>query len=227
VRDFDGDKIPPRSAFGNKLTRSIMRLAFGIKVSDTQTGLRAISNSFARELLDIQGERYEFETNMLLHASKIRVPIIEVPISTIYIDNNSSSHFRTFQDSMRIMGLLLKFASASLCSAVIDYLLFGLINLILGNLRAELRLFCAVAGARIISALFNFIMNRKYVFKSRMEASVSVVRYAALAVFLLLCSYGGIYVLSELLPLPSLVAKLITDVSLFFISFRMQRRWVF
>ena len=227
VRDFDSEEVPQRSSFGNKVTRGIMRLSFGIKVSDTQTGLRAIPNSFAAQILGLEGERYEFETNMLIHASKLKVPIAEVPIGTIYIDDNSKSHFRPLVDSIRIMGLILKFAMVSICSAGLDYLLFWLFGKCFASLPGWLGLFAAVALARLASATFNFTMNKRLVFHSGAGVGSSAMRYVILAASIMLCSYGGLYLLSELLPLPQMLAKLITDVTLFIVSFRVQRRWVF
>ena len=227
VRDFDDKSVPARSAFGNKFTRNIMWALSGVKVSDTQTGLRAISNDFARELLDVQGERYEFETNMLLQASKLRIPILEEPIGTIYIDDNSASHYRPLVDSARIMALILKFVLSSILSAGVDYLAFCIFEYLFAYLPAGGRLFVTIAAARIISALFNFVINKKIVFQSKEQTSRAMLRYGILALAMFLCSYGGTYLLSEILPLPAPLAKPLVDTILFLISFKIQRRWIF
>ena len=90
-RNFDGDDVPARSQFGNKLTRRVMKYLVGVSVSDTQTGLRGISASFMKSLLTLKGERFEFETNMLMETKKLGIQIIEVPIKTIYIEDNRTS----------------------------------------------------------------------------------------------------------------------------------------
>ena len=92
-RDFDGKDVPSRSAFGNKATRLVMRYMAGVAVSDTQTGLRGIPRGLMARLMNVSGERFEFETNMLLETKAAQVPILEVPISTIYLEKNRSSHF--------------------------------------------------------------------------------------------------------------------------------------
>lgn len=100
-RSFDKD-VPLRSRFGNTVTRGVFRLCSGVKVYDTQTGLRAFSDKLIELMLHIGGERYEYEMNVLMELSKRRVPIREHHIETVYLDGNSSSHFDTLRDSARI-----------------------------------------------------------------------------------------------------------------------------
>lgn len=242
VRDFDLANVPQRSAMGNKITRRIIKRLFKLEISDTQTGLRGISNRFAQYLLRIKGERYEFETLMLLETKRTNIDIFEVPIHTIYIDDNSASHFRTVADSVRIYKLiirflaiyyffrllsLIKFAVSSISSAVLDIGLFALLDYLLREMPPETRYLAAVAGARVCSSVFNFFLNKLLVFQSRENTPVAMVKYASLTVVQLFCSYVGIYLLSGLLPLPSVPAKILVDVGLFFASYFIQRKWVF
>lgn len=227
ARDFSGTHVPAKSAMGNKMTRAVFKIICGIPITDTQTGLRAVPNSFARVLLDVAGERYEFETNMLLETKRAHVAVKEIPISTIYIDNNSASHFRPLQDGLRIYMLILKFTLSSLASFLVDFSLFALLNWLLAGLPAGQRLLLATVGSRLCSALFNFLMNKNVVFDSTAKTGSALVRYAVLCVCQMLCSYGGVYFFSEILPVPTLLSKILVDGTLFFISFFIQRRWVF
>ncbi|MCR5179052.1 MAG: glycosyltransferase family 2 protein, partial [Lachnospiraceae bacterium] len=93
ARDFSKSGVPAKSFLGNRITSRVMKILIGISVSDTQTGLRGIPADFMRTLLTEKGERYEFETNMLIASKDHGVPIREVAIETIYIDGNKSSHF--------------------------------------------------------------------------------------------------------------------------------------
>lgn len=126
-----GQKMPLRSRMGNKITRSIFQMVSGVRVSDTQTGLRAFGSELIPKLLKIEGERYEYEMNVLLTLAREKIRIEEVKIKTIYKDDdNSTSHFRTVIDSFRIYKDILKFTLSSMSSFVIDYLLFGILTLI-------------------------------------------------------------------------------------------------
>lgn len=105
-RAFDND-VPFKSRFGNTMTRYIFRLKAGLRIRDTQTGLRGFSDSMTDRILKISGERYEYEMRMLVRFAKDGVPMIEEPIKTIYIDDNSGSHFDPLRDSARVYKALL------------------------------------------------------------------------------------------------------------------------
>lgn len=104
VRFFTG-KVPLRSRFGNSITRFVFALLTGKHISDTQTGLRGFEISPI--YTDIAGERYEYEMNVLLTAAEEDIPIYEVPIETVYENNNEGSHFRPLRDSARIYKTIL------------------------------------------------------------------------------------------------------------------------
>lgn len=112
VRAFTGE-IPFRSRFGNSLTRSLVRLIVGLSIQDTQTGLRGIPTRIVPEILKIKTKRYEFELEMLIQCKRIKCPIVQVPIETVYLDDNKSSHFHPIADSAKIYFVLLKFIMAS------------------------------------------------------------------------------------------------------------------
>lgn len=127
-----GKDMPLKSRLGNRITRMIFHIASGVKVSDTQTGLRAFSAKLLRRMRSIEGERYEYEMNVLMTLAKAGVPIREVPIHTIYRDKeNSTSHFRAVWDSIRIYKDILKFVLSSLSSFILDYLIFTILMVFL------------------------------------------------------------------------------------------------
>ena len=65
-RDFTLPHVPSRSRFGNHTTSLIFKIFVGMTISDTQTGLRAIPRDVLEQLVDVYGDRFEYETNMLL-----------------------------------------------------------------------------------------------------------------------------------------------------------------
>lgn len=99
-------EMPFRSRIGNSLTRYVFCAATGVMLADTQTGLRGIPRNLVPELLAVEGERYEYEMAVLAHYCRSgRVPI-EIPIRTIYTEQNSSSHFRPIRDSIHVYRVL-------------------------------------------------------------------------------------------------------------------------
>jgi glycosyltransferase involved in cell wall biosynthesis len=106
-RKFEG-AVPLRSRLGNGLTRTIFRLVSGIRVSDTQTGLRAFPASLLPSLAALRGERYEYEMTVLAYLCRRGNVPLEVPIATIYNEGNRSSHFKPVRDSIRVYSVLLR-----------------------------------------------------------------------------------------------------------------------
>jgi len=103
------DEMPLRSTLGNSITRFIFRLKTKVDVYDTQTGLRAFSSSLIPFMLKIDGDRFEYEMNVLLYATKEHIEIKEIPIETIYIDKYEKSHFRVVKDSYQIYKQIFSF----------------------------------------------------------------------------------------------------------------------
>lgn len=178
-RGFDGD-VPLRPRLGNAITRRVFSLAAHTRVGDTQTGLRAFDRSLLGFMLETEGERYEYEMNVLLRCGRCGIHIIEVPITTVYLDKrNSSSHFNGFRDSIRIYKRIFKFASASLISFCADYLLFLLLTAMFPA--GAVFVIASNVIARIGSAALNYSLNSKAVFHDDAPAVKTLPKYAALA----------------------------------------------
>jgi glycosyltransferase involved in cell wall biosynthesis len=107
-RDFLEKNVPLRSWFGNTLTNKVADICFGLHISDTQTGLRGIGREHIPLLLSIPYDRYEFEMEMLIRFKRSGISFNEVPIQTIYINQNSSSHFDPIKDSLRVYSIMLR-----------------------------------------------------------------------------------------------------------------------
>ena len=107
-RDFDQPGVPPRSVAGNKTTSRLFRLLYGIRLSDTQTGLRAIPRTCLERFEQIEGERFEYETNMLLAMKRAGIHFLEQPIATVYDEEDYSSHYNAVKDSLRIFRIMFK-----------------------------------------------------------------------------------------------------------------------
>src|SRR5216684_383924 len=101
-------EMPLRSRLGNTLTAGFLRYLYPASPHDTQSGMRALERSFAAEVVRlIKGRRYETELHILLLALEQRRRICTVPLPTVYLDGNRSSHFRPVTDSLRIYWALL------------------------------------------------------------------------------------------------------------------------
>jgi len=238
-RDFTLDHVPARSRFGNHTTSLVFKIFCGMTISDTQTGLRAIPRKDLVILNQVYGDRFEYETNMLLALKENGLPFDEVKIRTVYIEENKSSHFRAIRDSWRIYKLILahffRYAISSVVSFVVDAgLVYVLTKLLIGLLTAFPALdFIPTVIARVVSSLLNFFMNKKLVFHAKTDTFKSMLRYYALAIPQLVAQSGIEMILFSVLriapgqaALRTLIHVLVMCV-LFIVSFTIQQRWVF
>ena len=108
-RDFDQPNVPPRSVAGNKTTNRMFKIFFGIVISDTQTGVRAIPRRYLKSFTEIAGERFEYETNMLLQMHRRHIDFLEQKIETVYDEEDYGSHYNAVKDSWRIFKIMAKF----------------------------------------------------------------------------------------------------------------------
>ena len=223
-RHFDKG-TPFKSRFGNWMARTSFLLSTKHKIYDTQTGLRAFDYALIEKMQLVKGNRYEYEMNVLLDTIVRNVPIREVKIDTIYVDNNSGTHYNPWKDTMRIFKELIKFSASSLIGFGVDYALFALLTLF--NVPMEhWVLMCAII-ARVISASVNFTINYHLVFKKRESLWMALIKYAALAGIILGCNLLLMWALYEQAGLNEYLAKIIVEVTLFITSWLVQRLFVF
>ena len=237
-RDFTQPDVPPRSRFGNQTTSAVFKIFVGMKLSDTQTGLRAIPRKQLETLTTIAGDRFEYETNMLLAMKTHGMRFDEVKIRTVYIEENASSHFHPIRDSWRIYKLILvhffRYTLSSLASAVIDTAGYSLLTSLFSKTLTGFTL-TATAGvmARVISSLFNFFVNKKLVFKTDVPTGEAMVKYYMLALPQMAAQVlltQGVYALLNIADTATGLRTLIYAIvmgCLYVASFMIQQRWVF
>lgn len=229
ARDFYNGGVPPKSLFGNRCTRIALKLFIGGDIHDTQTGLRGIPASLIGRFSTLHGDRFEYETVQLIDAIHSGIDIKEVSIQTIYINNNSETHFNPIKDSIRIyrviFGTFIRYALSSLSSFVVDYGVFcGLFYLLSRSASESRAIWISTAAARVISSLFNYTVNKKLVFKSG-RGIETLFMYYGLCIVQMACSAALVNLTSAVIPVQ--IAKIIVDTVLFMISYRVQKRFIF
>ena len=234
-RDFNLENVPPKSRSGNKITSAVFKLLYGQYLPDTQTGLRAFRKEELPFMAQVEGERYEYEMKVLIACSRAGIPMIPVTIETIYENDNEGTHFHPIKDSWRIykviLGSFFRFMSVSLVCFLIDQILALILRkwilppagLVRGSM---MNLQVSGWGARLFSSVINFMMNRKLVFRSNGKTGKSALRYAVLCIGIITVSNAGVWVLGQV-GIADWFAKLLMDTTLYFLSYRMQERWVF
>lgn len=222
VREF-GNNVPLRSQLGNKLTCVLMRIITGIKLYDTQTGLRAWPKSLAKSCLEITMNGYEFEMEALVQSigTTNNTSILQIPISTIYIDSNQSSHFNPFLDSMRIYFVFIRFCGAGLLTALIDNIVF------IASYQAHHDLLFSQILSRLIGAIFSLAMSYHLVFYSKKNRIKAGAKFFSLVTVFGFISFYMITLLNAILNMNIIASKLLVELSLFIFSFIIQRNLIF
>lgn len=232
TRDFSQQNIPFKSRSGNRITTAVFSFFYGKKISDTQTGLRGVSYNFLKDCLAYAGERYEYEIAMLIGAVSGGLDISEVPIQTIYYDNNRNTHFSAAKDSARIYKVILekglRYSCSSLLSMLVDLSVFTILKAVLPqDLPAAANIFISTCTARFISSLMNYFLNRNSVFHSSEDIGRTMPRYYLLCVSQMLVSWFCVLQIYTLTGIDSSVVKVLVDTALFFCSYYIQHQWVF
>lgn len=225
----DVSQMPPKSKTGNSLTRTLFRVLYGIDLKDTQTGLRGIPLRGASMpgLLELPGERYEYEMEMLIESPTLfPAGITELPIETVYIDDNRSSHFRPLKDGAKIYAVLFRklpgFLLSSLLAFGVDYALFNLLFYVVfgGKLATPVSTVCA----RAVSGTGNYYVNRRFVFGDA-RGRYTFWNYWKLALGILAVNTAVMYLLVDVLGLPAFAMKLVVEVLMYLVSFTVQHKW--
>lgn len=235
-RDFDSPNVPKKNRMGNKLSSRVFKFACGIKLKDTQTGLRIIPESCFEFFSTLKGDRYEYETNMLIAIVNKNIPYYEERIETIYIDDNATSHFNPFIDSIKIyvvvLAYFLKFALSSIISWGSDIIIYAILQIILERnmVNATTQVLICTVASRVISSFVNYVINKNGVFKSSDGMSKTVLKYYILAFCQMIASYLLVSIFVSMFQASGifeLMIKCVVDFCLFFFSYNIQRKLIF
>ena len=219
-RQFDG-KVPFRSRFGNDATKFIYRLCKNRKLYDNQTGLRAFGSDLLDFMIHVEGDRYEYEMNMLMECANKQVTISEVGIETVYINNNESSHFNPVRDFLKICKHMLKYTIPAVITLLIDILAFIQMFLFYKHLNLEntINLFISGFVGYFVSFIVHMLLTsqglfygNKNIFDNKMRKRKYVI-FGLLAVLLNTSLIIGSYFLVNNVVLAKVIAEAVFVVS--------------
>ncbi len=160
-------------------------------------------------------------------SARNNMPVKQAAIRINPLDQKRTTHFKPLQDSVRVYKEMFRFSLSSLFCAVIDVGLFSLILNMLSANAISWSLFGATSIARLISAVANFLINKKIVFESRASASAQAKKYFMLCAIQMLFSWLILQGITSLINEHVVLLKIMTDIFLFLTNFLVQRIFIF
>ena len=222
-----GKKVPWLITLGNRVTRWFFYLKTGLRINDVCTGLRGFGRCYFEQLSKLDGQRYEYETDMLLWAADGKIPVTESVIEVDYTGRRPLYHFHPIRDTVCIYAKLLRFTAVSFSAFVLEYLVMMGMALLFKDLPERVNLLICVLGSRAVSATYSFLLNRHIVFKSKNGLAGAVSKYFVSVALLLVASYLLLDLLTVVANVPLWLAKPAVDLVLFFANYLLQSKYIF
>ena len=157
IRHFD-ETMPANSKVGNTMSKVARALFLKKYLPDDQCGLRGFPSRYLKEMTRIGGNRYEYEMNVVSYIQLKEYRYHLAYIKTIYINENSKSHFKDFLDTFHIQKVIFFNAIPNLLCLV--GAMIGMILLYYNNISFNhLIPTCIYLGANIIYNLILMISH--------------------------------------------------------------------
>jgi glycosyltransferase involved in cell wall biosynthesis/uncharacterized protein (DUF2062 family) len=114
VRSIETANYPIKSLVGRRVSNLLVWMLGGVRVSDSQCGLR-IYPLAVLESLRARAGRYAFETEVLIRAGWANAEVVQSPIRCIYFDGLARvSHFKPWRDSLSASWMHMKLIARTL-----------------------------------------------------------------------------------------------------------------
>lgn len=100
--------MPLMRRLSNRLSSAAVSACAGTRIADSQSGYRALRRRVLQAVAP-QGDRYEFETDLLIQAARLGMRIDAVPVPTSY---GPRSHFHPVRDARLVIATILRHGRA-------------------------------------------------------------------------------------------------------------------
>lgn len=217
-------EMPLRSQFGNLWTKWLYRAQTGTSLPDTQSGYRVFTSAAVRALMGkVRWARFDTEMDMLLAARRGGLRTATAPISTVYIDQNRLTKFRTLTDSMRVFFVIVRYAAGGVAAAITEFVLFSAI--VWGHRQ---RYLWALLVSRAVALVTHYFLSRFFAFRlGRRIGPRELTSYALVAATNLGASYGFLYLLISVSGLNAILSKAVSQSILFVLTFVLLQKFTF
>lgn len=226
-RNFlEDDDISEETKIDNELTSHMLRLYSGIDISDTLTKLRVFPIKILNELMMVEGDRFDYDLNVIFRLSELNITIKEVLVDALRVEPPRKFLVKRIADRIRIYLVFLKFCMSSLVCYTVDLISFSVIKHFIYPFTPVWYIYLSTMIARVISGSLNYSVNR-LVFKTKVDVGTAGKRFLILWFVQMCLSAFFVNAISNMSPYDPIVIKMIVDTLLFLASYQFQRKWVF
>lgn len=218
----------------NYICGFVMKYMCFVKVRDVQTGLRLIPHRYLYDLLKVDGHGFDYEINMLPEMKYKNIPYAEVTIQIEQV-NGQYADYNPMRDVLKCLGVMIRYVFSSLSATALDVIVFYLFLMMFDSgvlpLDKSFGMLYATVIARVISATYNCIINKKAVFKSDAPMKSIIIRFYVFSLAKAVMSYAMTlafsYLMGSYADSMTVVVKLVVDLILFFGGYGIQKKWIF
>ena len=210
----------------------LYHMLMGVRLNDPLSGVFGIPDLRVPHCLEVGGDGYAYVTSMTMSFEKIG--FLQVPVSYANYEDDAAPAFRKIADTIWILFTIFKkfifYSVTSLGASILDVILFGIFTSVTfrGN---PMAIIYSTICARVISASVNYLLTKHFVFHFKSDSAQETTRSAG-AFFLLsamqcICSALVVSTMKLLLGGNAVGIKVLVDTTLFFVSYKIQHKYIF
>lgn len=160
TRDLKHSKTPFKSRIGNALSRFFFALANNHYLPDNQSGLRGFDVKHIEWMVNVSGNKYDYELNVLLYAEKQGIKAHKIATEAIYFDNNKETHFKPVIDTLKIYHRFFTTEGFAVMAVLLN---IGMVIVSESIFRNRFIVLTCIA-CWVVYALLNFVVERYTLF---------------------------------------------------------------
>lgn len=210
---------------GKRFLTKLFSMIYNKKFIDVDSELFGFSMNYLDQMMTVDENCYEVQS--LIQSVQNNQEIEEIQLE------NKQQPFHLKNKTIQVLYViflhLIRFVSSSIISSVIDVLLaWILLDVLKIWMTSDFwRIALSSLIARVLSAIVNYVINKKYVFKEKTNSKQTAIRFLILTIVITILSTLFVYVASSLHIMSEKLAKPVGDLLLFLLSYSAQTKWVF
>ncbi|MBF0710517.1 MULTISPECIES: glycosyltransferase [unclassified Gemella] len=216
----------------NRFTSFMTRWIYGKKIIDNFTNLRAYPISLIGQILATRGEDLDLEARFLAKAMDEGIAVKEIRLDNNYHVENKGKEYllEKFKVFKQIISPFAKYSSISIITALTELLLFKILTtlFLFFNMEKDLIfIFVSIFFAKSMASILNIVLNKNYKYKNSGRKKITFYRHLLINFIKLGLSSYLIYILMNKLAYDEVRSKILVDILLFLLFYKIVYSWVF